>query len=316
MVINGQQKPVSGYSVEQVNFIKWDPDFGIPYNQVPGANLGSTSFAILDENRMAFLCNSTAEIVTTDKTNPNVITKFKVCVAPRDFIFDNDHFYVLSEDQVIVYDIHGNEGAHFSFPKNYIGVERLTRQNNNTYLLLSSGNSLKVESAGRSMIPEESKGGISKQGSYILARLNGNSSFQLTIKMKNGITYNKLLYADKKVAGVFVVGTTENRIVLDVQTFVSENPITVERHIVSVDYNESGINGIVKSIRIPDCYFVLSNKDFLLTENGTIFNMVTSPEGVYVFKLTEENAKKSSGYPLSLLQNKYHFNDHLLKVDQ
>ena len=97
MVINGQQKPVSGYSVEQVNFIKWDPDFGIPYNQVPGANLGSTSFAILDENRMAFLCNSTAEIVTTDKTNPNVITKFKVCVAPRDFIFDNDHFYVLSE---------------------------------------------------------------------------------------------------------------------------------------------------------------------------------------------------------------------------
>src|SRR5207244_150657 len=117
----------------------------------------------------------------------------------------------------------------------YLGVERLARFNNATYLLLPSGNSFNIESG------KESSGWITSAGHSVVTKLNGDNSYSVKIITAGKKNFEKIFNNDKPVAGVYVVGATKNRIYLDVQTYISQSPITVERHIVSVDLNQKGI---------------------------------------------------------------------------
>lgn len=309
----------STFEVNQLLICKWNTNDGIPYSQVPGANIGATSFEVIENNKIAFLCNSTSEIIVINTIDGKKTNKFPVIFAPRDFVYDNGLFYVLSEKQVIVYDSNGKENNKFSFPDKYIGTERMTRFNNSTYLLLPSGNSLKIESNGNSIVPIEYNGLITSSGKYIKTQLKGESAYSISVVLINGKTCIKEFYSENKIAGVYVVGSTNNRIVLDVQTYISENPISVERKIVSIEITNTGLGNIIAEIKIPDVYYVLSNKEFSLLTNGILYNMITSPDGVSIFSLTE--TKKSTnnngnGYPKALIDKNYHFNDNLLKVEE
>ncbi len=306
----------SKMEVSQVLQCKWNTQDGIPYSQVPGANLGATSFEVMENNKIAFLCNSTSEIIVINTIDEKKMNKFPVVFAPRDFAYDNGLFYVLSEKQVIVYDATGKEKNKFSFPETYLGTERLARFSNATYLLLPSGNSLKIESDGNSITSQEINGWITSSGKYVKTLFNGDNSYNITMVLTNGKTFKNVFNTKNKIAGVYIVGSTKNRVILDVQTYISENPIRVERKIVSIEITKTGIGNIITEIKIPDVYYVLSNKEFLLLTNGILYNMITSPEGVYVFSLTETKKKTVNAFPKFLTEKTYHFNDHLLKVEE
>jgi len=309
----------STFEVNQVLQCKWNVNDGIPYSQVPGANLGATSFEPLENNKIAFLCNSTSEIIVINTIDGKKINKFPVIFAPRDFVYDDGLFYVLCEKQVIVYDKNGKEKNKIPFPDKYLGTERITRFNNLTYLLLPSGNSLKIEDNGNSITPIEYSGWITLSGKYIKTQLKGENAYSITAVLIKGKINKKEFLSENKIAGVYVVGSTKNRIILDVQTYISENPIKIERKIVTIEVTKTGIGNIIAEIKIPDVYYVLSNKDFSLFANGMLYNMVSSPEGVSVFSLTEikkSNKSNVNGYPKTLIDKKYHFNDNLLKVEE
>jgi len=298
--------------LKQISLTNWDVKEGIPYRQVPGANLGSVSFELTDNNHIAFLCNSSNEIITINRSDEKVVSKIKLPFSPRDFIYSRGYYYVLSEYQVYQYDQKGKEINTFPFPQSYRGVERLIRFNNSTYLWLPSGKSLLIEFNGHSVEPREIDGWITSSGILVGTKLNGNT-YSINITGGNFNPNESVFVCDKKVAGVYVVGSNENKLVLDVQTFVSENPVSVERNIVVIKLNNNGPKIITARKRVPDCYYVLSNKDFLLNKDGTILNMITSPEGVYVFNLTETSSGNVRDYPAILTSQKYHFNDHLIK---
>lgn len=311
----GQDKPASAYDVVEVSSAKWNNELGIPYKKVPGANLGATSFSVVDHSRIAYLSNATNEIIITNKSTGMKALKFQVTFAPRDFVYDDDHFYVLSESQVTVYDSTGKAVKKFLIPDSYLGIERLTRYGDATYLILPSGNSLLIESAGESIQPKEFEGVITDAGYFVKTRFAGVNSYSVKIIMPDN-TYEKIFFTDKKVAGVFVAGATQNGIVLDVQTFLSEGPISVERSIISIELKPDGIGGITTKLKIPDTYYVLSNRDVYTTADGHIFNMVTAPSGLYIFSLSKVKSAFTKNYPKSLRTSKYHFNDQLLKIDK
>jgi hypothetical protein len=308
-------KAIPDFNISQLSVSEWNTPSGLPYSQVPGANLGPTAFQIIDNNRIAFLCNSTNEIIITNKTMGKAIERFPVSFAPRDFVFDKGMYYVLFENKVISYDEKGNEGIKFPFPSEYLGVERLTRCNDATYLLLPSGNSLLIEKGGSPVKPVEYNGIITETGQFITTRLTGDNSYSLTVQGSANKTFEKTFPTDKKVAGVYVVGATNDRVILDVQTFISENPISVERTVASVDLNKNGVGAFVNKSEVPDCYYVISNKDFYISKNGYIYNMMTTPQGVFIFLLTESKSDQSEGYPSSIAKIQYQSNDNLIKLD-
>jgi hypothetical protein len=260
-------------------------------------------------NKIAFLSNASNEIIITDRTSGKAINRFPVTFAPRDFVYDNGVFYVLGEKFVIAYNENGKLLKQLSFPGTYLGIERVTRFNNATYLLLPSGNCFQIESG------KEHEGWITSAGNFVFTKLNGDNSYSVKLITNTGKIFTATFNTDKTVAGVYVVGATQNRIFLDVQTYITQSPISVERKIVSVDLSSSGIGSVVANIKVPDCYYVLSNNDFHLSATGNILNMMTSPQGAFVFTLTEVKAGKTIGYPASLTNLKYHFNDHLIQVE-
>ena len=168
-------------NVKEYSLTKWDPQEGVLYKQVPGANLGATSFEIMNNNLIAYLSNSENEIVITDRTSGKAVKRFNVSLAPRDFCYSNGYFYVLSEDRVTQYDKTGTEIKSFTFPEDYRGVERLTRFNNSTYLLLPSGNSLLIESNGHSVKPKETDGWITAAGNSVITRITGYNSYSIKV---------------------------------------------------------------------------------------------------------------------------------------
>jgi len=312
-------RSIAIYNVSQLSISEWNTPYGIPYVQVPGANLGVTSFEIIDKERVAYLSDASSEIIITKMDSGKAIKKFPVLLAPRDFIYDNSLFYVLGERQVIVYDENGIERNQFDIPVDYYGrAGRLTRFDSATYLLLVSGNCLKIESGGASILSQEYEGWITSSGSYFSTQVKGDNRYSVKIIRADGKISEKVFVTDndKKAAGVFVIGTTKNRIVLDVQTFISENPIAVERFIVSVILQKDDFGEIINSIKVPDSYYVLSNKEFYLSTTGEVINMVTSPTGVYIFSLSESTSNDGKGYPISVASEKYHFNNHLMETER
>lgn len=304
----------STFDVRQLSISKWDAVEGIPYSQVPGANLGATSFAVLKNNRVSYLCNASNEIIVVDMLNGKAIKRFPLAFAPRDFVCENELFFVLAESRVIVYDSNGTAIKYYTFPQAYSGTERIARYNNATYLLLSSGNSLKLEEGGIAITAQEQEGWATATGNFIKTQLYGDQTYLIKVIPTTGNSFSKLIKTDKKVAGVFVVGTSANRVVLDVQTYISENPISVERFIVSVDLKQNGLGAIISSIKVPDCYYVLCNKEFDLSSDGGILHNLSSPQGTYLFLLSETKSNLAKGYPASVTSTKYHFNDHLIEL--
>lgn len=313
---NNDDTVQSKFDVRQLSLSNWNTRDGIPYVQVSGANLGATSFEILDKTRVAYLCNASNEIIIMNMDNGKSIKKLPVLFAPRDFVYDHECFFVLGEKQVIVYDTNGKEINQFIFPDPYFGTERLARYGDATFLLLSSDNSLKIEERGFAVTPREYEGWITSTGYFIKTQLRGDSSYLVKVIQPNGKSFSKEFTIGKKVAGVFIVGSTTNRVVLDVQTFISENPVSVERLIVSVDLQKDDLGAIISSIKVPDCYYVLSNKEFDVSPNGNILNMITSPQGAYIFSLRETKSNLSLGYPASVTTTKYHFNNHIIEMDK
>jgi len=306
---------IPGFNISRISKSEWNTPDGLPFSQVPGANLGATSFVIIDKNRIAYLCNSTNEIIITEKSTGKSIKKFQVSFAPRDFVYENGIFYVLSEYEVTLYNETGNMLKKHPFPNAFQGIERLVRNNDATYLLLPSGNSLMIENRGISIKPVEYDGIITGNGQFITTQIGGNNSFSIKVRNSDDSIFEKSFSTDNKVAGVFVVGATDNRVIIDVQTFISENPIAVERVVESIDLGKNRLGDIINRSKVPDCYYVISNKDFYISETVTIYNMMTSPKGIFVFSLTETNSEKSNGYPASLIETKFHPNDNLIKLD-
>jgi hypothetical protein len=302
-------------NVTQISFSEWNTPSGIPYSQVPGANLGATSFQIIDEKQIAYLCNSTSEIIISNITDGKSVKKFPVSFAPRDFVYDKGFFYVLSEYLVTVYDESGMEHKKYPFPATYPGVERLTRNNDATYLLLPSGNSLMIENCGTPVHPVEYSGIITGTGQFIKTQITGNNTYSIKIQFSEDTIIERTFSMEQKVAGVFVTGATENRIVLDVQTFISENPVAVERVVTSIGMNNRNLGSAVSSRKVPVCYYVISNRDFYVAPDGNIYNMMTSPQGVFVFSLTETKSADAQDYPASLTETRFQSNEHLIKLD-
>lgn len=308
----------SKFEAKQFLFTDWNTNDGLPYKQVPGVNLGVTSFLILDQTTVCFLSDASNELIIFNKETRKVSSKFPVVFSPKDVLYENAHFYVLSERQVIVYNIYGLEINRFALPEEYFGrASRLVRFNDATYLLLGSGNSLKIEYKGhKTEVLNEINGWMTSSGIVIGTRVNGDNSYMLEAILQNGEILNKKYTTEYKAAGIFVVGVSADKIILDVQEFTSERPIAIKRSLVSIDFSNEKLGSLISSIKIPDCYFVLSNKDFDLNADGNIFNMVTAPDGVYVFSLSESTFNNSNGYPENLIKMNYHFNNHLIKIKE
>lgn len=278
---------IKKFATTQLCKLNWNTTNGVPYVKVPGANLGVTSFYVLDNEKIAFLSDATNEILIVSQKSESVIKRFTVVLSPRDFTYDNGYYYVLCETGIFIYNINGENTSNFEFPKEYSGTMRIFRYLHSTFLLLPSGNSLKIESGGKLIKPKEYEGWITSNGLLIKTQIKNEFNYTVNISFPNGENSLKEFPNKRKIAGVYVVGTEKNRIVLEIQTFLTEEPIKVERNIQIIGLRDFHLDKIIATIPITSSFYVLSNKDIYVTNEGRIYTLVTKSKGVYLFSIDE-----------------------------
>lgn len=310
-----QQKSLAkkGFDVNKVFQKQWNTSQGLTYLKVQGANLGVTSFEEMDNNKVAFLSDASNEVIVTEKASGKTVSKFSLPGVPKDFAYDNGSFYVLFDNSIAVYNESGKTVSTLPVSNGFENAAKITRYNNATYLLLASGNSVKV---GGKSAQTEVTGWITSGGSYVYSEITGDNSYKIQVTNSKGRTFEKNFTTPLTTAGVFVVGATKNRVVLDVQTYISQDPIIVERHLITVELTAKGLGSIISDVKVPDCYYVLSNNDFDVAADGSVLNMVTAPEGLHLFSIKETEVKDTKNYPASIANKKYHFNDNLVSASE
>ena len=314
-VISGFCQQKLNWDVNQVAVKTWNTPDGLPYMRGPGVNLGVTSFQIIDEQRIALLNNAGSEITLVRSKDNSILDRLPVVFAPRDFVYDNGLFYVLYSKEIVVYTVAGSEKARYPFDERYLGTERLTRYNSATYLLLPSGNCCMIQNDNEQLkTTKEFEGWITPTGNFVATRISG-ATYSVKVITPEGKIFTRTYTTNNKAAGAFVVGCTANRVTLDIQTFLSEAPVMVERLIVSIELTDNGLGDIVNSKQALNCYYVLSNVDWIVKPDNTVFNMVTAPDGLHIFSLKESASATVNDYPPALLKMRYHFNNNLVKVD-
>jgi hypothetical protein len=309
LATEGQNIVFGNHEISKISVVKWSDSLGIPYTKGPGIALGATSFAPLDSVRTAYLCNSSDEIIITNRASGKIITRFNVTSSPRDFVFENSLFYVLSENSINVYSETGVLISKESIPSSIKGVTKLARFNSTNYLLYPSGNSIIIDS---NLISQE-LGWATESGKNILTEIIGDNSFKVAVLAENKIVKQRIYSSIQNVAGIFVIGATKNKIVLELQKYISESPVSIERSILEIE--NSQLMPILYQTIIPKVYYTQANKDFILSTNGEVVQMISAPNGLYIFSLRGKLTKEKNTYPTSIFSSNYHFNDHLIKVD-
>lgn len=305
-----------GQSIHEILHLSWNAAKGVPYMQVPGANLAATSMAVVDQHHIALLCNSTSEILVFNKVTKTTTKRFAVGFAPRDFVYDDHLFYVLLETMVVKYDQQGVEKGRYTIPSNVLGVERLSRFNDETYLLIPDGNSLKIEAKGFPIKPVAYFGWPTMSGMFMRTQLKGALAYQVQILQPDGPPLLLSFTTKRPIAGVYLVGMENDKLYLDVQSFVSEAPIAVERNLVVVGLSPNRLGTVLATVKIPDCYYALSNRELLHISTGEVLSMVSTPDGLSIFQMVFGSTTNPISFPSHIANLKYHFNDHLITVDE
>ena len=189
---------------------------------------------------------------------------------------------------------------------------RITRYNGTTYLLLPNGNSIGVERNGLSIETKEITGWICGDDKVVNAFISSDNSYEVNLNLGSEQIYKNIFNTEAPVAGVYVIGTYENYIYLDIQTWISYDPINVKRTIVCIDIKNPSKN--ITEILVPDMYYVFVNHDIYLF-NGKLFQLITSPKSAQLFNINF-NDKIRNGYPVEITSEKYHFNDHIESTNQ
>lgn len=292
-------------------FVPWGEN-GFPYSKVPGANLGVSSFQIINNNAIAFLSTSSNEVLLINKKNEAINSKFLIEPAPRDFIYDHDFFYILFDNKIAVYDSLGNKSHSINLPSECEGADKIFKYGSKLYVLLGNGNSVEVVEDGNNFLFKYYKGWITSSGAYVSTNKSGDNFIEIQVSL-NGNNYSKHFeISSDDVAGVFLIGADENKIILDVQYYPTQNPLEITRKLVYVKMDENGIGDIIYENHVPDCYYVLTVKPFVLDDNGKLYTMITSPSGMYLFSINKYN-EGSKDFPSELKNLKYHYNNHLLQ---
>jgi hypothetical protein len=303
------QTNAHGWDVEFIMTIPWNDQTGIPYVKVPGANLGAVAFAKVGNDKIALLCNSTNEIRVFSTSNGQLTKKFAVGFAPRDFVFDGSSYYVLFDRHVALYSLDGTEMKNVSFPDEAYGVSRFTVVDGAIHLWLPAGNSLTIYKNGK-MFREEHVGWICPDGSSVYTEIVAGQA--KATWYRDGAKTQRIFVMDRKVAGVFPVGVLQDKVILDVQTFISEGPVEVERHFVSMVIDD---DNALRMVKAPDTYYVYADRDIFQDSDGSLLNMVTAPDGVHLYRLALCSDNTCADFPEDLDTIKYHFNFNLIKVD-
>lgn len=299
-----QPHPQGGIDVAEVKSVPWGEN-GIQYLMVPGENLGVTSFSVADST-ITLLSNSSNEVITLNKSTSGIHSRFRLSYSPLDIAADKDRYYILGDQGLSIYSGNGEKlhqiGVDSPLLRNTVNIYR---KHDSTFANVTAALHIPLESNSERI----GNPALTDSNFNPAIDISADTTYLVTPDFHDSDHGTYSLTTHHKVAAVYLIYSDAKNLILDEQTWLSQAPISVERHLVWI---VRLAHPVVARLKIPNCYYVRVTKDFVYN-NGAVYQLLTSPEGARIFKLTFNFERKGTGYPGPINSCQYHYNDHLLK---
>ena len=256
-------------------FVAWGTNpHNLHYLDEPGAKFGPQSFQRI-KNTIAILDPANNAIKTFE--NRKYIQEYYAPSSSKDFSMNNKgeiSFIVGNDIQV-----YKDDKLQFTYsnPEKRSSFEEI-RRINNSYAIKNSNsnfwtlikNKFSIFLKKTSNIPKSGRVKlISKTSAEIYLNNDNDSSIVIVNHLEPALGSMRFLGSDKY-----------NRIFTDVNIIIQQVPLRISRHIWILN----NLGKKIAIIDLPNHYFTSINRDIEIYENGTIFHMLSSKEGIYIYK--------------------------------
>jgi len=258
-------------------FIPWgQAEQNVSYSIEPGAKFGPQSFQV-SQNKILILDPVNKAIKTF--SNKEFVQQRYAPATAKDFAIHNDketsfivgnQLHQYSEAKLI---------TSFQNPDKYSTIEKIKLINDETVIKNSNNN---FWMATKTQSPTLSKIVTNIPGSGQVKLLSKNS-VEILLQKEVGTTTILLNHNLPNLASMKYLGSdAKARIYVDVNLIVKQVPLEVDRQIWILDPTGQKTG----EISLPDHYFTTIHKDLTIDKQGIIYHMISSEDGIYIFKWT------------------------------
>ncbi|MCF7740913.1 MAG: hypothetical protein K9N00_03865, partial [Candidatus Marinimicrobia bacterium] len=294
--------PTSSFQPAEVFHANWGQEqVNLSYRTDPAMRFGPQSFKVED-----------SRIKILDPVNNSLKVFQNNRLVEKYFAPDNAKSFAIKENQNIAYlvgrDVH--EYSSRELVHKYINKEKFANvkdlQVNENQLLLRNNDGTLRQLTDRSIkaLDKPAPGDLRTYN----VKLKSRSEADFTLQKEDTKIHCQLTQKDNNLGAVRYLGEDNHqRLYFDVDIIENEVPLKVSRQIWITDYSGQKLGRIY----IPSHYYTSIHNDLELKEEGTIYHMLSSEDGIHIFKweIPEEIKAGLEGHYPEKYQKQIHFNN-------
>ncbi|RKY60957.1 MAG: hypothetical protein DRP96_04540 [Candidatus Neomarinimicrobiota bacterium] len=292
----------------EILFIPWKADsMGNVYTTLdPEGRVGPQNFKV--DNGCVYLLDQQNRVIN-QYSGGRLVNRLPVPRSCRDFIIQNNNSYTcLADNSIIKYK--DSKPVEIIRPSRSLPlIRKITERRGEIIALNHNGTASKVKD--RQLAKIGKAGEPADRNRYELKKLS-RAAAQITVYDDNGNLQKEidLAFEDNNLGSFNLIGADQQgRIFLDVDLIVQEIPLRVRREVRIL--SEDGT--MLGRITIPSHYYAMMWNDMRLSENGILYHMVSSEDGIHILEwdVSQINEDGFRGVYPNKYQKYLHYNDTL-----
>lgn len=277
--------------MENMIEIEWNSENGCKMKQFPEGNYGISSFQVINENKLAVLCDMEHKVKIYDLVTKKLSYEFSYDKMSFCYLLTYSNkletFYLYNNYKILSFSKNGTFLKNIEISKAIVneGIVQLQTIDNNlyaiciyksTYTLIENGVTL---SAGQQ---ETSKidGVYDTKGNIIKIQKNSKFNFEISSSEKSSEKYPISLNSDFNDNDLKYIGSYNDCFAFILYSLVTFNPINIKGQIIFYSKNEKKI---INTIEIPSYYYTRQYNDVQIY-NNSIYQFFSTPEHAVLLK--------------------------------
>ncbi|MDM8562395.1 hypothetical protein QUF54_03485 [Candidatus Marithioploca araucensis] len=276
-------KPLYSFTANEVASLKWGTGARqVALSKVPANNFGPSSFAVNHKGTSFYFLDSANQRIAVIKNNQFSSIPLSSDGA-NDFCLSDNHFYLLFNDKVVLYNRVGR------LLKTYPITNNITPIAIQCPLILESfeGHFYRInQNAPLQFIPIG-------QYAFSIKRRNGS---QWTLRLRDNKTDARQDIAiknrDGSIETLNVIGIDkEGNIYLTVEELISKN--RTDEKVIRLLRKYTPFGELIAEVELAYSLYAYTLKDLAVTPLGDVFQMLPFPDSLKVIKWTQTGSSKS-----------------------
>ncbi|MCK4641893.1 MAG: T9SS type A sorting domain-containing protein, partial [Candidatus Marinimicrobia bacterium] len=291
---------------EEILFIPWNVDSmgNVSYTLDPEGRVGPQNFQVSGDT--LFLLDQQNESIQTYNKN-RFVEQLPVIREAKDFIIQSSREYICLADNALLFYRNRKLVEKVRRKSPLPVIQKIYRESNRILAINHDGTVSKIEN--RRLLKSSRKGIPVLKNRYNLRKISRASAL-ITIHDENGSETARipLTIKSNNLGSFELIGADKSgRLFIDFSLITQDIPLKVRREIWILDQAGEELG----KITIPTHYYAMTWNDLRITDDGTLYHMLSSEDGIHIIKwdLSQRTSDSFKGVYPEKYQNYLHYNE-------